>query len=326
MFNSDVSLAHLIKPNLVALQPLQNEYGEKFSNKSVEVDGGVFLHLSDISTDRIMKRKMQRAVEKLPSDAIKDVTECLVHPKKTCKLIDFQYGFLCFLHSMTSAESVPQVEDGQSVAVDEEMGAEEEVHEESASIDLEHERMEAEQQLFPAFSSFDDVDTQSRNSMEGDDQIPGELALPQLPFFSMHDGFHYVLMSDVTHHFNIREDYCLAALAQFCQADHDFVEHICDKYLLIDSNCDEASYQGGRDILEKILAEAKRYERALPLAEEFDEALRRLGLEHMGRESIEPPNVDTGVSSISLWTASLLEDDENQQVGTIHLNALVCFT
>ena len=55
------------------------------------------------------------------------------------------------------------------------------------------------------------------NALEnvGDDaQRQYELALSQLPYFSMENSFDYVLMSDVTHHFNICEDYYLAALAQ----------------------------------------------------------------------------------------------------------------
>ena len=159
--------------------------------------------------------------------------------------------------------------------------------------------------------------------MEDDNQRQCELALPQLPYFSMENGLDYVLMSDVTHHFNIREDYCLAALAQYCEADSDFIDNLCDKYLLIDTDCDEAKYQSGRAILERILNEAKEYERTLPSSEEeFNAALRRLGLENMGKPS-KPSNIEQGSSSsVPLWTANLLEDDENQLVCMVSISSV----
>ena len=89
----------------------------------------------------------------------------------------------------------------------------------------------------------------------------------------MKNVFDYVIMSDVLHHFKICEDYCFAALAQNCAAKNGFIEGICDKYLLIDKDCDEAKYQDGRAILQRLLNEARVYERTLPSLEEFDAAV-----------------------------------------------------
>ena len=64
------------------------------------------------------------------------------------------------------------------------------------------------------------------------------------------------------------------------------LKNICDKYLLINTNCNESKYQNGRAILERILNEAKAYKRALSSSEEeFNIALCCLGLENMGNES-----------------------------------------
>ena len=129
-------------------------------------------------------------------------------------------------------------------------------------------------------------------------------------------------MSDVQHHFKICEEYCLAALAQYCEADKYFVENMCDKYLLMDMDCDEAKYKSGRAILQSVFNEARAYERNLPASkEEFNATLHQLGLENMGKESSKPPNIDQGSSSsVSLWKPSLLEDDENQLVCMVSIS------
>ena len=154
------------------------------------------------------------------------------------------------------------------------------------------------------------------NNEEDANQRHSQLALPQLPYFSMYNFLEYVVMSDVEHHFNICEDYCLVALAQCCEANKDFVENMCDKYLLMDMDYDEAKYKSGKAILQSIFNEARPYEQNLSASkEEFNVALHRLGLENMGKESSEPPNIDQGsLSSVPLWKPSLLEDDENQLV------------
>ena len=129
----------------------------------------------------------------------------------------------------------------------------------------------------------------------------------------MENGFDYVLVNDVTHHFNICEDYCLEALAHYYEVETNFIKNICEKNFLIKKNCNEAKYQDGRAILERILNEAKAYERTLPsIEEEFNVALCCLGLENTGKESSQPSHIEEGSSSsVPLWMLNLLEDDEN---------------
>ena len=201
------------------------------------------------------------------------------------------------------------------------------VHEELVPIDVEQERVDAEQQVFPTTSSLDPIDLQvedniALNNEEDANQRHSQLALPQLPYFSMYNGLDYVLMSDVQHHFNICEDYYLAALAQYCEANKDFVENMCDECLLMDTDCDEAKYKSGRAILQSIFNEARAYEWNLPTSkEEFNAALHQSGLENMGKESSKPPNIDQGSSSsVALWKPNLLEDNENQLVCMVSIS------
>ena len=318
MFNSDIILNHIIKPNLVALQPLLNEYEEKYSSTCLVVDGTRYLHIFDLCTDKNLKRKLQRAVDKLLGFSFKQYKDCSVHPDKECQLLSFEYGFLCFLHLKAVVDDV-----GTSRGVECYVEIDYDVHEEAGTIDEEQERIDAEQQFFPAISPLDSEVTQADN-VEDEDQRPFQLALPQLPYFSMENGFDYVLMSDILRHFNIREDYCFAALAQNCDVENGFVESICDKYLLIDTDCDEAKYQDGRAVLERLFNEARVYERSLPSSEEFNAALHRLGLENMGKEPAQPSNVEQGSSSsVPLWAPNLLEEDENQFVRIVYLNSAV---
>ena len=72
MFSSDVVLDHLVRSNLVTLQPLQCEYEEKFSSKCVEVDGVRFFHLLEFGFERAPRRKLTRLLEKLPQVAFRE--------------------------------------------------------------------------------------------------------------------------------------------------------------------------------------------------------------------------------------------------------------
>ena len=142
----------------------------------------------------------------------------------------------------------------------------------------------------------------------------------------MKNGFDYVLMSDVLHHFKICEDYCFAALAQNCAAKNGFVEGICDKYLLIDTECAEGKYEDGRAILQRLLNEASVYERTLPSPEEFDAALHCLGLQNMGKDYASTSIAEQGSSSsVPLWAPNLLEDDENQFVSMVYIKSTRVF-
>lgn len=318
MFNSDVVLDHLVRSNLVTLQPLQCEYEEKFSSKCVEVDGVPCFHLSEFGFKRAPPRKLARSFEKLPEVAFRECGNCPMHPQEHCKLLSYEYGFLCFLHMIPLPESSRSAETGTPWSIESEVSAERDLLKEGGPIDEDQERIEAAQQSFPATSSLDVIDLNveysALDTLGNDPQRQGELALPHLPFFSMEDGFDYMLMSDVTHHLSIREDYCLAALAQFCEGDCEFVDSICDKYLLIDTNCQESKYEEGRAVLRRIFNEAKSYERTLPSEEEFRATLHRLGLENMGKGSSVLSTSGGSSSSVPLWTPNMLEDDENQLV------------
>ena len=68
-----------------------------------------------------------------------------MHPEEDCKLLNFEYGFLCFLHLILASKMARSIEVGTSSGVDSKVNTEEEVHEEVDIIDVKKERIDADQ-------------------------------------------------------------------------------------------------------------------------------------------------------------------------------------
>ena len=51
----------------------------------------------------------------------------------------------------------------------------------------------------------------------------------------MVDNIDFVLLTDIMHEFNIHEDYCLAAISSFSEADMNWMEEDLDHHLQVDS-------------------------------------------------------------------------------------------
>ena len=71
MFDNDIIVDHIIKPNCVALQPLQSEYEEIYSSSCLVIDGMRYVHVADLYTDDVLKRKLLWALEKIPNAAFR---------------------------------------------------------------------------------------------------------------------------------------------------------------------------------------------------------------------------------------------------------------
>ena len=130
----------------------------------------------------------------------------------------------------------------------------------------------------------------------------------------MVDNIDFVLLTDIMHEFNIREDYCLAAISSFSEADMNWMEEDLDHHLQVDSAVKDSEYRSSKEKLKEIFDEWSTCEAQLPLKEEHAAATNRLGLADMGKFH-QPPTVHADSNStINLWTRSSLEDDENQKV------------
>lgn len=149
------------------------------------------------------------------------------------------------------------------------------------------------------------------NPREDDQQ--GDIPLSCFPSFPIVNQIDYVLLTDIMHSFNIREDYCLAAISNYCEADKDWVEEGVDSHLLVDSAVQDGQYKHGMEILKNFFDEGRTYEAQVPSREEVAATAQRLGLAEMGNFPA-PPTHEDSKSTIPLWRSPLLEADENQQV------------
>ena len=121
-------------------------------------------------------------------------------------------------------------------------------------------------------------------------------------------------MTDIQHVFDLREDYCLAIIAQSLEDNDGFIDPEFDQdYFGIDSNVSDTEFRPASDILAKLFRDAEEYERNLPTEEEF---LARQSQLNLSRRAIveERPS-----GSIDVWEKSLLVSDENQKVNSIFL-------
>lgn len=78
--------------------------------------------------------------------------------------------------------------------------------------------------------------------------------LRSLPFqqqFCVGDS-EYILLTDIQHVFNLREDHCIAFIAQNLEAEQDFVDEDMDKYLVVDTHVDNSEFMSAAQTLKMI--------------------------------------------------------------------------
>ena len=189
------------------------------------------------------------------------------------------------------------------------MGVDEEI-----PIDPEEERA-----LVPMPLTLVPVEAQALSSDAMEDNEQGDLPICTFPSFCMIDQVDLVLLTDIMHHFNIRKDYCLAMIANWCKADMDWVVEGVDRHLLVDSAIQDHEYKTGKEILKEIFEEARIYEGELASKEEMAVIEERLGIAEMGRFTT-PQVAEDSKSTIQLWTRNQLEADENQKVLSLELS------
>ena len=108
----------------------------------------------------------------------------------------------------------------------------------------------------------------------------------------------------------------MVTIANWCEADMDWVEEGVDHHLLVDSAIQEHEYKTGKEILKEIFDEARIYEGELASKEEVAVIEERLGIVEMGRFTTPEDNKST----IQLWTRNQLEADKNQKVLSLELS------
>ena len=144
------------------------------------------------------------------------------------------------------------------------------------------------------------------------DESSERVPVPVLPSFPFSDK-QYILVTDLQNVFNIREDYCLAVIAQNHEEHEIFLDDTVNKYALVDSSVKDSEYIDGKRALSMIFADARRYEETLPTEEEFKALQEQMGISGLGRDATGGSNA-VGGSFVDLWQRGIVEDDENQKV------------
>lgn len=123
----------------------------------------------------------------------------------------------------------------------------------------------------------------------------------------------FVLLNDIQHLFDLREDYALAILAEWSENDKDFIDFQPCPFALLDTQVENFidSASAGKHVLDIVT----RYDKqGLPTEEEFQQIQKRLKIDHMGKDEIREPFDAKPTGSINIWDPILLEEDESPKV------------
>ncbi|MCO5550422.1 hypothetical protein L7F22_003908 [Adiantum nelumboides] len=240
---------------------------------------------------------------------------CPVHSKK-CRLVEFNHGLVCHLHVISNDDA----ETSQSAASQAAqfgscpMAEEEDTSDEEMEFDPEEERRKASKETEDASLNLCNLEDAALTREQQQHSTDEEASLPMqcFPSFAMAGEDHYILLTDRMHELNIREDYCLAAIADFCEADMGFVADDVD-HLQVDTDAHDTELIPGEKLLEDAFHEAKAGEAELPTDEQLQMTTAQLRLEGMGILVASTTDAQRDKrGSIELWTRSKLEMDENQ--------------
>ena len=92
---------------------------------------------------------------------------------------------------------------------------------------------------------------------------------PLLPSYQVGDS-EYILLTDIQQVFNLREDHCIAFIAQNLEADDNFVDDDgIDKCLLVDSHVKNREFLFAATTLKMIYCDALKYEGKDAIEEEL---------------------------------------------------------
>lgn len=81
IFNAKFSLENIINTYRVVLDEREQEYADIISGNVIMFDGERYVHPSGFSIDKVMKRKVNRCLEKMPSLVSRVEDKCPIHSK-----------------------------------------------------------------------------------------------------------------------------------------------------------------------------------------------------------------------------------------------------
>ena len=288
------------------------------SDQNVNVNGTHYIHLTSIgSKNSRSRRAIARRIQFLPSSATLVLEACPFH-KGTCRVVEKHATFLCYLSSLGNTEEEKVLRDEFHFDRTPAQKKEEE------DTEIENIRLTEEEKKRIRFISIKEL-----QRVNDDALIDSDVPLAALPVFTILEK-EYVLLHDIQVLFNLREDYCLALIAQQKEEEQDWV--LEDPKLECLNTCFDPEAA-----LQLCFDEALQYKADAPTDAEFLDTQRLIGdprrqqllLEHQYMEDqttnksliieepedVPPPSIiEKGETFINLWKDGLLEDDENSQV------------
>ncbi|MCO5547527.1 hypothetical protein L7F22_000977 [Adiantum nelumboides] len=104
MFNAEFSIQRNIDCSFEYLQTNLQQYEAVICDNNMTVDGMRYVHPADLDPDKSASKKLNRCLEKCPSNALLVQDRCVKHLKQ-CRLVEFYHGFVCYLYLQTDSES-----------------------------------------------------------------------------------------------------------------------------------------------------------------------------------------------------------------------------
>ena len=303
--------------------PYVENYEEQFKaiieSSIVEIDNCKYIHVADLSSSlsKPQKRLLKKGLDKVALVNARDKKDCPLHNCK-CDLLRYPHSFLIYL-DINKGNLVKEVGIDVEEPTQDASREEDDPQDVIEEVDLGAERSEAQKIDVPALRCVDtEVALSSRQQEHVDDE--GDIPLFALPSFSILDQ-DYFLLIDIQGLFDLREDYCLAILAQHIEEDSGFIDDSnIEKYALLDSHVKDSEFIEPAQALTMLFNDAARYERTVPTEEEFVKTQQSLGISDWGRTHLSTPSSrPDDNTTINIWGQRILEDDENQKV------LLICY-
>ena len=276
---------------------------------------GTYVHLADACSAAHVGRTNSIYWYKTLEDKYKFQEQCDKHKNRNCMLLDEDVAFLLFLYWIQDKDSDKlEPSDAEEKTVEE--------------LEVVEEFVESEEKLWTR--GFDIARFKASNITKveeplepSEDEMEMTSCTATFPVYRVNNK-QYVLLSDVQHLFDLREDYCFAILADWGKNDKDFVASEPCPLAILDTESEEFI---GKEIVGCQIKDmiVSYEEQGLPTEEEFEQIQKRLKIEHMGREEPRDSTETKPLNSINLWREALLEDDENPKV---HCNEkkMLCVT
>lgn len=235
MFNKPLPLKDLLEEHADHLAKERIEYVKGIEKGRVEVENKMCVHLLDCFPCKTRANALYKKYSELTS--FYKTFWCRMH-KKDCKIVTEPIGLICFLHCLYS--KLP--DRGEEFLLEDsfEEDEAEEAEDDSKDIDFEEDmdnEKEAEDAKQLDIVAIKATIMKKAECVENASLEAWGFILPILPKFHI-GGRAYVLLTDIQHVFNMREDYALSKIAKFQEEQDGWVS---------DDNSDEEKLESNYD-------------------------------------------------------------------------------